>query len=142
MNNLFKFTIYAFTALGVAWLAFVVGTGQLETYSNRRVSEEDGSVPQDADLFPHALPGIAQQGAKDYLGAWLHDLPYPTSSYGRSWLRRRKRVGQTPLSVARDYILQEHVLIGNTRVGPDLANLGLRGHSLSGFTNISSNRKL
>ena len=29
--------------------------------------EEDGSVPQDADLFPHALPGLAQQGAKDYL---------------------------------------------------------------------------
>ena len=37
--------------------------------------------------------------------------------------------GKRP-SVARDYILQEHVLIGNTRVGPDLANLGLRGHSL------------
>ena len=66
MNNLFKFTIYVFTALGVAWLAFVVGAraqfGDLTPTAE--VLDEDGSIPQDADLFPHALPGIAQQGRK------------------------------------------------------------------------------
>ena len=69
MNNLFKFTLYVFTALGVAWLAFVVGArAQFGDLTQTAESlEEDGSVPQDADLFPHALPGIAQQGAKDYL---------------------------------------------------------------------------
>ena len=32
-------------------------------------------------------------------------------------------------SVPRDYVLQDHVLLGNSRIGPDLANLGLREYS-------------
>jgi len=36
--------------------------------------------------------------------------------------------GKRP-SVPRDYVLQDHVLLGNSRIGPDLANLGLREYS-------------
>ena len=35
--------------------------------------EEDGSLPVDAELFPKAMPGIAQLGAKDYLSL---DVPH------------------------------------------------------------------
>lgn len=131
MNNLFKFTIYVFTTLGVAWLAFVVGAraqfGDLTPTAE--ILDEDGSIPQDADLFPHALPGIAQQGAKDYLALGCMTCHTQQVRMVEAGFDVERGWGNRP-SVARDYILQEHVLIGNTRVGPDLANLGLRGHSL------------
>tara|TARA_X000000950_G_scaffold55092_1_gene65899 strand:- start:2322 stop:3461 length:1140 start_codon:yes stop_codon:yes gene_type:complete len=131
VNNLFKFTIYVFTTLGVAWLAFVVGAraqfGDLTPTAE--ILDEDGSIPQDADLFPHALPGIAQQGAKDYLALGCMTCHTQQVRMVEAGFDVERGWGNRP-SVARDYILQEHVLIGNTRVGPDLANLGLRGHSL------------
>jgi cytochrome c oxidase cbb3-type subunit 2 len=131
VNNLFKFTIYVFTTLGVAWLAFVVGAraqfGDLTPTAE--VLDEDGSIPQDADLFPHALPGIAQQGAKDYLALGCMTCHTQQVRMVEAGFDVERGWGNRP-SVARDYILQKHVLIGNTRVGPDLANLGLRGHSL------------
>ena len=130
MNNLFKFTIYVFTTLGVAWLAFVVGAraqfGDLTPTAE--VLDEDGSIPQDADLFPHALPGIAQQGAKDYLALGCMTCHTQQVRMVEAGFDVERGWGNRP-SVARDYILQEHVLIGNTRVGPDLANIGLRGNS-------------
>lgn len=131
MNNLFKFTIYVFTTLGVAWLAFVVGAREQfgDLIPTAEVLDEDGSVPQDADLFPHALPGIAQQGAKDYLALGCMTCHTQQVRMVEAGFDVERGWGNRP-SVARDYILQEHVLIGNTRVGPDLANLGLRGHSL------------
>ena len=131
MNNLFKFTIYVFTTLGVAWLAFVVGARAQfgDLIPTAEVLDEDGSIPQDADLFPHALPGIAQQGAKDYLALGCMTCHTQQVRMVEAGFDVERGWGNRP-SVARDYILQEHVLIGNTRVGPDLANLGLRGHSL------------
>ena len=42
-------------------------------------------------------------------------------------------VGGKRPSVPRDYVLQEHVLLGNSRIGPDLANVGLRGYSEEWF---------
>ena len=131
MNNLFKFTIYVFTALGVAWLAFVVGAREQygDLSPTAEVLEEDGSIPQDADLFPHSLPGIAEQGAKDYLALGCMTCHTQQVRMVEAGFDVERGWGKRP-SVPRDYILQEHVLIGNTRVGPDLANLGLRGHTL------------
>jgi len=130
MNNLAKFTIGIFATLGVAWLAFVVGArsqyGDLEPTAQSL--EEDGSIPADSELFPIALSGIAQQGSEEYaaLGCVAcHTQQVRRVETGfdvdRGW-------GKRP-SVARDYVLQEHVLLGNSRIGPDLANLGLRNYS-------------
>lgn len=131
MNNLFKFTIYVFTTLGVAWLAFVVGAREQygDLTPTAEVLDEDGSIPQDADLFPHSLPGIAEQGAKDYLALGCMTCHTQQVRMVEAGFDVERGWGKRP-SVPRDYILQEHVLIGNTRVGPDLANLGLRGHTL------------
>jgi cytochrome c oxidase cbb3-type subunit 2 len=130
MNNIFKFSFYIFLTLAFAWLAFVVGAknqyGDLEPTAESL--EEDGSIPIDAELYPKSMPGIAQQGAKDYLSlgcVTCHTQQVRSEESGfdveRGW-------GKRP-SVPRDYILQNEVLLGHNRVGPDLANLGLREYS-------------
>ena len=130
MNNIFKFSFYIFLTLAFAWLAFVVGAknqyGDLEPTAESL--EEDGSIPVDAELFPKAMPGIAQLGAKDYLAlgcVTCHTQQVRSEKAGfdveRGW-------GKRP-SVPRDYVLQDEVLLGHNRVGPDLANVGLREYS-------------
>jgi cytochrome c oxidase cbb3-type subunit 2 len=74
------------------------------------------------------MSGVAQLGAKEYLSlgcVTCHTQQVRTIDSGfdveRGW-------GQRP-SVPRDYILQKEVLLGHNRVGPDLANIGLRGYT-------------
>ena len=43
--------------------------------------------------------------------------------------------GKRP-SMARDYIYQKHVMLGNTRIGPDLSNFGMRSKTQTGYTSI------
>jgi cytochrome c oxidase cbb3-type subunit 2 len=130
MNNLAKFISGIFITLGLAWLAFVVGArsqyGDLSPTASSL--DEDGNIPVDSDLHPIALSGIAQQGAEEYaaLGCvTCHTQQVRREDTGfdveRGW-------GNRP-SVPRDYVLQKQVLLGNSRIGPDLANLGSRGHS-------------
>jgi len=130
MNNIFKFAIYIFLTLAFAWLAFFVGAknqyGDLEPTS--QYLEENNSIPKGADLFPQSMPGVAQLGAKEYLSlgcVTCHTQQVRTIYAGfdveRGW-------GKRP-SVPRDYILQKEVLLGHNRVGPDLANIGLRGYT-------------
>ncbi|MEL0099757.1 MAG: cbb3-type cytochrome c oxidase subunit II [Opitutae bacterium] len=130
MNNLAKFTLGIFLTLGIAWLAFVVGARS--QYGNllptAEVLEEDGSIPADAELYPLPLSGVAKQGAEEYsaLGCvTCHTQQVRRVEAGfdveRGW-------GKRP-SAPRDYVLQEHVLLGNSRIGPDMTNVGLRGYS-------------
>ena len=130
MNNIFKFALGILSTLVFAWLAFVVGAraqfGDLEPTSS--TLNEDGTIPEDADLYPKPFSGIAQQGAEEYVSlgcATCHTQQVRLLEAGfdveRGW-------GKRP-SVPRDYILQNEVSIGNTRVGPDLANVGLRDYS-------------
>lgn len=141
MNNIFKFAAGIFATLAFAWLSFVVGAGMQygDLSPEAQRLEDDGSRPEGADLFPVALSGMAQQGAKEYLA--LGCMTCHTQQVRLFWEKGPKKTpvyvpsfdvergwGDRP-SMARDYVLQEHVMIGNTRIGPDLANLGLREHS-------------
>ena len=130
MNNIFKFSFYIFLTLAFAWLAFVVGAknqyGDLDPTS--QYLEENGSIPKGAELYPMSMPGIAQLGSKEYLSlgcVTCHTQQVRSEIAGfdveRGW-------GKRP-SVPRDYILQEEVLLGHNRVGPDLTNVGLRDYS-------------
>ena len=130
MNNLAKFTIGIFLTLGIAWLAFVVGARKQygDLLPSPQALEEDGSIPADADLFPIDLSGLAKQGAEEYASLGCvscHTQQVRRVETGfdveRGWGKRS--------SVPRDYVLQDHVLLGNSRIGPDLANLGLRDYS-------------
>mgnify|MGYP000603629559 CR=1 FL=1 len=131
MNNLAKFTIGIFFTLGIAWLAFVVGArsqfGDLVPTSE--VLDDDGSVPEDAELFPIAFSGIAKQGAEEY--AALGCVTCHTQQVRRveAGFDVERGWGKRP-SAPRDYVLQKHVLLGNSRIGPDLANVGLREYSV------------
>lgn len=75
--------------------------------------------------FPRQLPGAAQRGKLVYerMGClYCHSQQVRREGFGsdfeRGWGDRQ--------SVARDYILQERVMLGTMRTGPDLANVGLR----------------
>lgn len=127
MNNLLKFTIGIFLSLGVAWLAFVVGAraqfGDLSPSSQNL--DDDGNIPLDADLYPLPLSGTAEQGSKEYLALGCMTCHTQQVRMVEAGFDVERGWGQRP-SVARDYIHQEHVLLGNTRIGPDLANVGRR----------------
>ena len=127
MNNLLTFSIGVIATLVFSWLAFVVGArSQLGDLQPTAQSED--LIAPGAELFPKKMSGMASQGAEEYVSLGCitcHTQQVRLVETGfdvvRGW-------GKRP-SVARDYILQDQVLLGNTRIGPDLANLGLRGHS-------------
>jgi cytochrome c oxidase cbb3-type subunit 2 len=137
MNNIFKFSFGILSTLAFAWLAFVVGAnlqyGDLSPEAE--ILEDNGSRLPDAELFPQDMSGLAKQGAEEYLALGcvschtqqvrLFTKKGPNGNrvieagidIERGWGKRA--------SMARDYVLQDHVMLGNTRVGPDLANFGM-----------------
>ena len=87
--------------------------------------DEDGELIEGEPLFPNKLPGVAQQGKAVYadLGCvYCHTQQVRRSDLGadieRNWGRR--------VTVARDHVTKDRVLIGNLRIGPDLTTIGER----------------
>ena len=119
MKSGFSFFLGMGLALGLAWTGIVLGShaqlGRLAPYFD----ENEGKA------FPERMPGIAAQGQLVYedLGcAACHTQQVRRPDYGsdkaRGWGDRQ--------SVARDYVSQAHVQLGESRIGPDLANFGAR----------------
>jgi len=82
--------------------------------------EEEGGA-----LYPATVPGLAVQGRDVYISLGCiacHTQQVRPSGQGSDIARG---YGDRP-SVARDYVLQSHVLLGDRRIGPDLANYGVR----------------
>lgn len=119
MKNSPLFFLCLFAALGISLTVFVFGTnaqyGSLSPYLD----------PNEDATFPQQPPGTAAQGRMVYqdLGcAACHTQQVRRADFGsdkdRGWGERQ--------SVARDYIYDDRVLLGDLRVGPDLTNFGLR----------------
>ena len=119
MKNGFTFFLGLFLALALAWAGIVLGAhaqlGHLAPYFD----ENEGKA------FPERLPGVAARGQLVYqdLGcASCHTQQVRRPDFGsdkaRGWGDRQ--------SVARDYVSQPHVQLGESRIGPDLANFGAR----------------
>lgn len=119
MKNGFTFFLGLFLAVALAWAGIVMGShvqlGHLAPYFD----ENEGKA------FPERMPGIAAQGQLVYqdLGcAACHTQQVRRPDFGsdkaRGWGDRQ--------SVARDYVSQAHVQLGESRVGPDLATFGAR----------------
>lgn len=93
-------------------------------------TEEDGQVVKgvnqpDADYWPQAPVGMAQQGKEIYINQgciYCHSQQVRRKGYGGDW----ERGWGDRQSVPRDYILQERVLLGTSRTGPDLMTIGQR----------------
>jgi len=108
MNNIFKFSIGIFSTLAFAWLAFVIGArkqfGDLEPSPTSL--EEDGSIPDDAELFPRKLSGIALQGSKEYVSLGCTTCHTQQVRLVEAGFDVERGWGKRP-SVPRDYIFMK-----------------------------------
>ena len=108
-----------FAALVLSWAGLVLAS-QLQVGSQEPKTVEGGDA-----LYPARRPGLAQQGQAIYVSlgcVYCHSQEVRPRHWGadftRGWGQRR--------SVAQDYLYDEPVQLGSLRMGPDLANLGLR----------------
>jgi cytochrome c oxidase cbb3-type subunit 2 len=119
MKNLNPLLAGVFFAVALPFGALLLsGQAQLGTLG-RAVGEEGGA------LFPSREPGLAIQGRQVYLSLGCvrcHTQQVRPAGQGSDLARG---FGVRP-SVARDYVLQPQVLLGDRRMGPDLANYGAR----------------
>jgi cytochrome c oxidase cbb3-type subunit 2 len=89
------------------------------------VLDESGNPSAGDPLYPPMMTGAAQQGKAVYVDlgcVYCHTQQVRRAGYGsdieREWGQRQ--------TVARDYITQGTVTLGNQRVGPDLMTIGDR----------------
>ena len=119
MKNGFLFFLGLFAACGLSWAGIVLGSnaqlGRLEPFYDANESQS----------FPAPLPGVAAEGQlvyRDLNCAACHTQQVRRPDFGadqaRGWGDRQ--------SVARDYIFQSNVQLGQSRLGPDLTNLAGR----------------
>ncbi|MDB6169722.1 MAG: cytochrome oxidase mono-heme subunit/FixO [Verrucomicrobia bacterium] len=123
MKNGFLFFLGLFFSLAIAWAGIVLGSHVQLSHLAPYFDENEGKA------FPERLPGIAVRGQLVYqdLGcAACHTQQVRRPDFGsdkaRGWGDRQ--------SVARDYISQPAVQLGESRFGPDLANFGARPHAV------------
>lgn len=119
MRNLPFLFLGIFFCIAFSFTVLVL-TSHIQFGSLEPVANEEGEKP-----FPQEPVGIAQQGKLEYikLGCiYCHSQQPRRKNFGgdheRGWGDRA--------SVARDYILQDRVLLGTMRTGPDLMNVGQR----------------
>lgn len=81
-------------------------------------------------LYPSKFPGLSEQGHMEYIQ--LGCVNCHTQQVRRKELGNdlERGFGQR-VSVPRDYIMQSSVLLGYSRIGPDLSNVGARNKDLN-----------
>ena len=119
MKNGFTFFLGLFLSLALAWGFIVLGSHKQLAHLAPYYDENEGKA------FPERMSGIAAQGQLVYQDvgcAACHTQQVRRPDFGsdkaRGWGDRQ--------SVARDYVSQAHVQLGESRIGPDLANFGAR----------------
>lgn len=127
MKNLPLLFCGIFFALAFSFVGLILSShiqiGGL-TQSTERL-DEDGNLIEGETLYPLKSPGLAMQGKQVYIDLgcmYCHTQQVRREEFGadvdRGWGPRQ--------TVARDYILQDRVLLGTMRTGPDLAHVGGR----------------
>jgi cytochrome c oxidase cbb3-type subunit 2 len=113
----------AFFALATSWLGFVIAP---QVQIGR---EQDVQLADSGQYYPPRPAGEAAQGAGVYRANgcfYCHTEQVRPRGFGadvaRGWGGRVSKVQ----SVAEDYLWDRPVMLGSQRVGPDLANIGLR----------------
>ena len=124
----------SFFALAVSWFGFVLAP-QLQL--GRQAEVEIAATGQP---YPSMRSGMARQGEAVYRANgcfYCHSQQVRPRGFGsdvaRGWGGRAGEVQ----SVDQDYLYDRPVMLGSQRVGPDLANIGLRQiNALPGQTNV------
>jgi cytochrome c oxidase cbb3-type subunit II len=108
-----------FFLFGASWLGLVAYP--YLTFAGLRQTKDDAT----GALAPLANPGTAAQGARVYAAngcLYCHSQYVREKGEGndidRKWGTRR--------TVARDYLFDQHVFLGASRLGADLSNVGVR----------------
>lgn len=112
-----------FITMACSWLSFVLGPQlQIGNLGQTNTVAVANSLPE---TYPVALAGMAHQGEEVYRAngcAACHTQQVRPRDLGsdinRGWGARR--------SLAEDYVFAQPVLLGDLRLGPDLANVGRR----------------
>jgi len=119
MKNGLALFLGVFAILGVSWAGLLLSAhkqlGGLSQFKD----------PVEETLYPQPLSGIADQGRLVYqdLGCVsCHTQQVRHEGFGADIERKWGARG----SYARDYIREKTVFIGESRIGPDLRNAGLR----------------
>lgn len=113
----------AFFALATSWVAFILAP-ELQLGAQPQVV-----VESTGEYYPSMRPGMARQGELVYKQNgcnYCHSQQVRPQGFGadvaRGWGGRPGKVQ----SVNEDYLYDRPAMLGNQRVGPDLANYGLR----------------
>jgi cytochrome c oxidase cbb3-type subunit 2 len=117
MKNGLQLFLGVFATLALSWVGLLLTAhqqiGRLSQFKD----------PVDETLYPQPLSGLAVQGSMVYqdLGCVsCHTQQVRREGFGADLGRKWGQRG----SYARDYIRDEVVLIGQSRLGPDLRNAG------------------
>src|SRR6476659_9868935 len=112
----------AFSWLGLAYIPDLQ-IGQLESQS-----DEEGT-----DIYPMPKSGMAERGRRVYVanGCFYCHSEQIRADYAAADIDRPRDAASSPTpkwgdrrSAPRDYIFDRPALLGKTRMGPDLANIG------------------
>ena len=117
MKNLNTLLAGVFLAVALPFGALVISS-QVQLGSLGRAPAEEGGP-----LFPSREPGLAIQGRAVYVSLGCvscHTQQVRPAGQGSDIARGYG----VRASVARDYVQQKPVLLGEHRIGPDLANYG------------------
>jgi len=122
MKNGLTLFLGMFVTLGLSW------AGLLLTSHSQLGALGQFKDPVEETLYPQPLSGLADQGRLVYqdLGCVsCHTQQVRREGFGadieRKWGERA--------SYARDYIREKSILIGQSRLGPDLRNVGARTYA-------------
>lgn len=126
MNRFSLIFLGIFATAAISWSSMVYSNQRAYAAITAHYDENEGKA------FPQAMPGLAERGQLVYqdLGcAACHTQQVRRPGFGndqaRGWGERQ--------SVARDYLYERHVLLGNSRLGPDLRNVGARHEDLNWY---------
>jgi cytochrome c oxidase cbb3-type subunit II len=121
-----------FLLFGISWLGLVAYP--YLTFAGLRQSKDDST----GALAPQGNPGTATQGARVYAAngcVYCHSQYVRDKDEGndidRKWGTRR--------TVARDYMFDQQVFLGTSRLGADLSNVGARQKDPQWFYSILYN---
>jgi len=122
------FFALAFSFTGLILSSHIQLGGLTQTTETLVPSDTDPNAMVMAEgepLYPAKPVGLARQGKREYISlgcVYCHSQQVRRADFGadieRGWGPRQ--------TVPRDYILQDRVLLGTMRTGPDLAHLGGR----------------
>ena len=119
MKGLLPLFLGIFGTFTFSWLGLTV-------IPNLQIGHLDPQMDEEfTDVYPAPKSGMAERGRRVYVAngcnychsQWLR-ADYAASDIDRKWGQRR--------SAPRDYIFDRPVLLGKTRMGPDLSNVGQR----------------